>query len=1039
MPSFIKEDDIEQVALDLLREQGYRILHGPDISLGGDKEERTSWQDVVLMERLKAAVDKLNPHLPAEAKEQAIKKLLRQQPNQLQTNQTFHNYLAHGVEIEYSEKGRIKGDRAIILSPDAKKNEFVAINQFTIIEKSNRRPDIIIFINGLPLILIELKNPASATATIDTAYTQLETYKQEIPSIFTYNELLIIADGTDAKVGTITSPYEWFMPWKTIDGIVQKKTQPQLETMIKGMLNKTTIIDLIQNFVAFEESRTKTTKIIAGYHQYHATNKAIEKTYKAVGKSKKVGVVWHTQGSGKSFTMAFYTGKITRDPKLKNPSIVIITDRNDLDGQLFTTFSELKTLLPETPKQIKSQPELKTALKVASGGIFFTTIQKFGTKGDASFELLSDRDNILVLADEAHRTQYGFKGKIKKEAMRYGYAKYLRDALPNASFLGFTGTPIDLTDRSTRGIFGDYIDIYDMKQALDDKRVVPIFYDSKLIKLGKNEEFFKNLDEDLEDLNELNDSNMQWNAMAELAGTEQRLTTLAKTLIRHYELRQSVMHGKAMVVCMSRRICVDLHDTIKKLRPDWYHKDDKKGVMKVIMTGGATDDKSWQEHIRDKKRRKDLGNDFKDPNTDFSIAIVRDMWLTGFDAPSLNSIYIDKPIKQHNLMQAIARVNRVYKDKNGGIVVDFIGIAEELKKATMNYTKSGGAGKPFHQEQEAISLMLTKHDIVKKMLHGTNYQQYFSKPKERMRLLPTMIDHIIGQEKGKERFVKNTYLLMGAFALAAASPEAQEIRDDVTLFQAIANALKKTDTTGTSKGRLNTAIRQLVSKAISTQGVMDIYRELGIEKPDISILSDKFLHNFQTMEYKNLAFEALKKLLAEEIKLRFKNNKVQDKKFSEQLEEAIKRYQNRSIDSAQVILELIEIAKNVREAQKRGEKLGLSDDEVAFYDALTKNESAKDLLGDEILKQMAKEISNKIRGSVSIDWKYRQSVRAKIMVEVQRLLTKYGYPPDKQQMAIDLVMKQAETFSDEVVESSLSPWATGPTEMAVAEKKKEYK
>lgn len=891
MPSFITEQVIEDAALELLEEQGYKILYGPDISLGGDKEERKSWQDVVLMDRLKAAVEKLNPHLPAEAKEQVIKKLLRHHPNQLHTNQIFHDYLAHGVEIEYREKGRIKGDRAIILSPDAKKNEFVAINQFTIIEKSNRRPDIIIFINGLPLILIELKNPASASATIDTAHTQIETYKQEIPDIFTYNELLIIADGTEAKVGTVTSPYEWFMPWKTIDGIVQNKTQPQLETMIKGMLKKEVLIDLIINFIGYQESRNNIIKIIAGYHQYHATNKAIDKTYKAVGKNRKVGVVWHTQGSGKSFTMAFYTGKITRDPKLKNPSIVIITDRNDLDGQLFNTFSELKTLLPETPKQIKSQSELKTALKVASGGIFFTTIQKFGTKGDASFELLSNRDNILVLADEAHRTQYGFKGKIKKNAVRYGFAKYLRDALPNASFLGFTGTPIDLSDRSTRGIFGDYIDIYDMKQALEDKRVVPIYYDSKLIQLGKNEEFFQELDEDLEDLNELNEANIKWNAMAELAGAEPRLKTLAKTLIRHYELRQSVMHGKAMVVCMSRRICVDLHDIIKKLRPEWYHKDDKKGVMKVIMTGSAADEKGWQEHIRDKKRRKDLGNDFKDPKTDFSIAFVCDMWLTGFDAPSLNSIYIDKPIKHHNLMQAIARVNRVYPDKDGGIVVDFIGIAEELKKATMNYTKSGGAGKPLYKEEEAINLMLTKYDIIQKILHGVDYKRYFfSKPQERMRLIPELMDHIIGQEKGKERFVKNTHLLLGSFALAAASPEAEKIRDDVALFQAIANALQKTDVTGTSKTRLNTAIRQLVSKAISTQGVMDIYRELGIEKPEISILSDKFLHNFEQMKYKNLAFEALKKLLAEEIKLRFKNNKVQDKKFSEQLEEAIKRF-----------------------------------------------------------------------------------------------------------------------------------------------------
>ncbi|MEM3126489.1 MAG: type I restriction endonuclease subunit R, partial [Candidatus Woesearchaeota archaeon] len=844
---------------------------------------------------------------------------------------------------------------------------------------------------------------------------------EEIPSLFTFNEFVIIADGTECKIGTVTSPWEWFLPWKTIDGKKREpNNKPQLEVVLKGMCNKEVIIDMIHNFVGFRKSKKETIKIIAGYHQYHATNKAINSTLKAVGGSRKIGVVWHTQGSGKSLTMAFYVGKITRDARLKNPSIVVLTDRNDLDDQLFNTFSDHSQIFREQPKKIESQPELKQALKVSSGGIFFTTIQKFLDKTESKFELLSTRDNVIVVADEAHRTQYGLQAKIKNEKLRYGFAKYLRDALPNASFLGFTGTPIDFADKSTRAIFGNYIDIYDMHAALEDKRVVPIYYESKLVKLGKNEDVFKELDEDVEEITEYEEQGnkeylkSKWSKVEALVGTESRIDTIAKTIVKHFELRQSVMEGKAIIVCMSRRICIELHDAIRKIRPEWYHKDDDKGVMKVIMTGSAADGKAWQEHIRTKKKRREMGELFKVPDSDFKIAIVRDMWLTGFDVPSLNTIYVDKPIKHHNLMQAIARVNRVYKEKQGGLVVDFLGIADELKKAITIYTQSGGEGEPSYDISLAIKKMQEQHEVVKAMLHGYDYQKFFrASAQDRMRIIPELMEFILSKEKGKERFVKNTSSLIRALSLSAATEEAQAIREDAALFQAIANALKKTDTDETRRTTLtDTAIKQLVSKAITSEGVIDIYRELGIQKPEISILSDRFLDEFSTMKYKNLAFEALKKLLNDEIRVRFKDNKVKSKKFSEMLAEAIRKYQNRSIDSAQVIAELIELAKEVREAQKRGEELGLTDEEVAFYDALADNESAKEILGEDLLKTMARELTDLIKKNTGIDWKLRDSVRARLKVMVKKLLKKYGYPPDKQAIATDLVLEQAELLSD---------------------------
>lgn len=1027
--SFIAEQDIENVSLEILQELGYEVVYAPEIAPDGSSPQRASWDSVVLVDKLEEALKKINSGVPDDAIQEAIKKIIKTTSHKvIVNNERFHEFLVNGIEVEHRDKGKIKHSHIRVIDQETpERNTFQALNQFTVIENGhNRRPDILIFINGLPLGIIELKNPASATATVKSAFEQIGTYKEEIPCVFAYNEFVIIADGTDARVGTLTSPWEWFLPWKTIDGNKREpSSKPQLEVVLNGMCNKQVLIDLIHNFIGYRKTKKETVKIIAGYHQYHATNKAIQRTHKAVGDSKKIGVVWHTQGSGKSLTMAFYVGKITRDIQLKNPSIVVITDRNDLDDQLFNTFSDHSQIFREQPKKIESQPELKKSLKVSSGGIFFTTIQKFLDKTESRFELLSNRDNIIVVADEAHRTQYGLTAKIKKDKLRYGFAKYLRDALPNASFLGFTGTPIDFADKSTRAVFGDYIDIYDMHAALEDKRVVPIYYESKLVKLGKNEEVFKELDEDIEEITEYEEQRSKdylkskWSRVEALVGTDSRIDTIAKNIVKHFELRQSVMEGKAIIVCMSRRICVDLHDAIKKIRPEWYHKDDDKGTIKVIMTGSAADGKKWQQHIRTKKKRREMGEHFKDVKSDFRIAIVRDMWLTGFDVPSLNTIYVDKPIRHHNLMQAIARVNRVYGDKQGGLVVDFLGIADELKKAITIYTKSGGEGQPTYDINKAIDLMKEKYGIVKDMLHGYDYQRFFkASAKDRMRIIPELMEHILDQDKGKERFVKNTGGLVRALSLAAASSEAQKLREDIALFQAISNALRKTDTEETRRTTLtDIAIKQLVSKAISTDGVIDVYRHLGVKKPEISILSDRFLDEFSGMQYKNLAFEALKKLLNDEIKVRFKDNKVKNRKFSEMLEIAIKKYQNRGIDSAQVIAELIELAKEVREAQKRGEELGLTDEEVAFYDALADNGSAREILGDELLKKMAIELTELIKKNTSIDWKLRETVRAKLRIMVKRLLKKYGYPPDKQAMATDLVLEQAELLSDKWVET----------------------
>lgn len=1017
----ISEQQIEEIVLEILSELGYDTVFGPDIAPDSDNPQRERWDDVLIKSDLIESIKRLNPEISDDNAEEVYRQLRRlNSQNIIENNEVFHKYLIEGFPFEYRDKkGDIKTDNIRLVDyNDPDNNIFKAINQFTIIEnKKNRRPDIVIFVNGLPLIIIELKNASSETADLNSAYKQIQTYKKEIPTIFNYNELIILSDGTYAEVGTVTSNKEWFLAWKTIDGeSIASPTIPQIDVMAKGLLKKEVLLDVIRYFVVFSDGKRKKKKVLAGYHQYHAANKAIEKTEEAVGDSKKVGIIWHTQGSGKSLTLAFYAGKLQVNEKLKNPTLVMLTDRNDLDDQLFQTFSSI-SCLRETPVQVNTKEGLKEVLKRASGGIIFSTIQKF----DQEIEVLSDRDNIIIAADEAHRSQYGFKAKVDKDTgeTKYGFAKYLRDALPNASFIGFTGTPIDFEDRSTINVFGDYIDVYDIERAVDDKRTVRIYYESRLAELKINEENLSELDEEFDEITEGREDSRtikrKWAQLEKVVGTPSRIEQVAEDIVKHFEKRLEINEGKGMIVCMSRRIAVDLHDAIKKLRPNWYNKDDNKGFMKVIMTGSATDEPEWQEHIRDKRRRRELGDLFKDSQSEFGLAIVVDMWLTGFDVPSLHTLYIDKPMKGHTLMQAIARVNRVYKDKQGGLIVDYMGIAQELKYALSNYTRAGGLGKPTLDQKDAISLMMEKYEIVAQMFHGFDYKEFFNaSPRRKMELIPEAMDHILRLDNGKKRYIREVTALSKAYSLAVPSKESEEFRDEIGFFQAIkASIIKNTEISGRKYNELNmeSAIKQIMSKAISSKGVIDVFAVAGIDKPEISILSDKFLEDVKGMEHKSLAFEALKKLLNEQIKARFGRNKLKEKKFSEMIEDAIKRYQSKAITSAQVIQELIDIAKQIREDKSKGKELGLTDEEEAFYDALANNQSAIDILGDQMLKKIAIELTDIVKKNASIDWTIKKNVQANLKVQIKRLLKKYGYPPDKQQMAADLVLEQAESFA----------------------------
>jgi type I restriction enzyme R subunit len=1010
----LTESTVEGAALEIFEGLGYVILHGPEIAPGELLAERDSYGDVVLAGRLSEALARINSKVPTDVIEEAVRKLLRtESPSLVENNRRFHKFLTDGVPVEYRTKDRVvNGQVQLFDFNDPENNDWLAVNQFTVIEgRSNRRPDIVIFVNGLPLGVIELKNLADENATIRDAFKQFETYKQEIPSLFPYNEALVISDGIQARIGTLTCGWERFAPWRTTAGDrVAPKGSLEMEVLLRGVFEKRRFLDLIRNFVVFEDNGGRIEKKLAGYHQFHAVNKAIECTLDATsaGGDRRTGVVWHTQGSGKSLTMVFYAGKIIEHPGMENPTLVVLTDRNDLDNQLFATFSACEGLLRQRPAHAESRERLQELLQVSSGGVIFTTIQKFFPENrDERYPQLSDRRNIVVIADEAHRSQYDF---IR------GFARHMRDALPNASFIGFTATPLEVEDKSTRAVFGDYIDIYDIERAIEDGVTVPIYYESRLAKLELDPDQRPTIDPDFEEVTEGEEDSVRlklkskWARMEAMVGTEKRLEQIAADIVEHFEKRLEAMDGKGMVVCMSRRICMDLHDQIVRLRPQWFEEDDEKGAIKVVMTGSAAEGPRYAQHARNKPRREFLAKRFKDPKDPLKLVIVRDMWLTGFDVPCLHTMYADKPMQRHGLMQAIARVGRVFQNKPGGLVVDYIGLADQLKKAVADYTESGGTGKPVVDQREALAKMQGLCEVCEAMFHGFDYSKFKSgTPAERTAIIPAAVEHVLMQKDGKDRLLATVRQLSSAFALAVPLPEALAVRDDVSFFQTVRAALIKTTvSSGMSGEDLDSAVRQIVSRAVASEGIIDIFSAAGLKAPDISILSDNFLAEVKDLPQKNLAFEALRKLLNDEIKTRSKTNLVQSRQFSEMLEEAIRKYQNRSIAAAEIIEELIELAKSMREAHGRGEKLGLSEEELAFYDALEVNDSAVKVLGDEALKKIAHELVDTVHRNATIDWTVRESARAKLRAMVRRILRKYGYPPDKQESATDTVLKQAE-------------------------------
>jgi type I restriction enzyme R subunit len=1018
MISTVTESAVEAGALAWLEAIGYRVSAGPEISPGEMLAERTSYEQVVLEGRLRDAVERLNPAIPEEAREEAVRKVLRaEHPTLVANNRAFHRMLVDGVDVEYARgDGTIAGDKARLIDfDDLDANDWLAVNQFTVIDgQHNRRPDIVVFVNGLPLGVIELKNPADEDATIWKAFQQLQTYKNQIPDLFTYNEALIASDGLEACAGSLTADRERFMPWRTIEGQeLAPATMLQLEVLLRGMFDRRRFLDLIRYGIVFDrDSKDQLVKILAGYHQFHAIGAAVEATVAASRPDgdRRCGVVWHTQGSGKSLTMVFFAGRIILHPAMENPTIVVLTDRNDLDGQLFDTFARCREILRQTPMQAASRAHLRELLSVASGGVVFTTIQKFfpEEKGDR-YPLLSERRNIVVIADEAHRSQYDFID---------GFARHMRDALPNASFIGFTGTPIELSDKNTKAVFGEYISVYDIQRAVQDGATVPIYYESRLAKLELDPSEMPKVDAEFEEVTETEEDQRKerlktkWAALEAVVGAEKRINLIAEDLVRHFEQRLEAMDGKAMIVCMSRRICVDLYRALVRLRPKWHDSDDLKGSLKVVVTGSASDPDEWQEHIRNKPRLDELRKRFKNASDPFKIVIVRDMWLTGFDAPCLHTMYIDKPMRGHGLMQAIARVNRVFKDKPGGLVVDYLGLADQLKAALGTYTESGGKGETAIDKEKAVAVMREKYEICSGLFAGFDWSIWTTgTPQQKIGLLPPAMEHILSQQDGKARLMKAVTDLSQAFALAVPDPEAIRIRDDVAFFQAVKAALaKSTAGPGKPEEDLDHAVRQIVSKAISTDGVVDLFSAAGLKKPDISILSDEFLAEVRGMPQRNLAVELLRKLLNDELKQRTRTNLVKSRLFSEMLEGAVRKYHNRAVETAQVIEELIGLAKEMRAAKERGQDLGLNDDELAFYDALEVNDSAVAVLGDAALKMIAHELVEAVRKSVRIDWTIKESVRAQIRVMVKRILKKYGYPPDKQEKATRTVLEQAEVL-----------------------------
>ena len=1053
----INEDTIEQTALSWFQSLGWQTAFGPDFSPDGLSCEREDYDLVVLLGRLQTALENINPNIPPDAVSEAVRKITRtDSPSLIENNRRFHRMLTDGVDVSYMQDDREVHDKVWLLDlDDLENNDWLAVNQFTVIEdRRNRRPDIVIFVNGLPLVVVELKNPADEKATIRHAFNQLQTYKTDIPGLFIYNELLVISDGLEARGGTLTSGWDRFMPWRTIDGKeIAPRGSVELEVLLKGIFDKRRFLDLLLNFVVFEDDGVIIAKKAAAYHQFHAVNKAVECTLSACGidadpgmlyarfpkqdehdpfavrepvaaygagtehfDGRRIGVIWHTQGSGKSLLMAFFAGKVIRHPAMENPTLVVITDRNDLDDQLFGTFSSCKNLLRQTPVQAEKREHLKELLQVPSGGVIFTTIQKFlpETKGQ-HYPELSTRRNIVVIADEAHRSQYDFID---------GFARHMHDALPNASFIGFTGTPIEREDRSTPAVFGNYIDKYDILRAVEDEFTVRIYYEGRLAKIELREEEKPKIDPEFEEITEGEEESdkqklrTKWAAQEAMVGTEKRIALVAEDLVNHFESRLEALDGKAMVVCMSRRICVDMYNAIVGLRPDWHSDDDNKGVIKIVMSGSASDRAEWQPHIRSKPRREALAKRFKDPDDSMKVVIVRDMWQTGFDCPSLHTMYVDKPMRGHGLMQAIARVNRVFKDKPGGLVVDYLGIADQLKRALADYTEAGGRGNAVVNQEEAVAVMLEKYEVVVSMFHGFDYVSLLqSEPAKRIAGIAAAMEYILQIEDGKKRYLAEVTALSKAFALAVPHEEALRIRDEVGFFQEVRAGLAKATVEGEGKSpeEMDTAIRQLVSRAVASEEVVDIFAAVGLKKPDISILSDDFLQEVRQLPYRNLAVELLRKLLNDEIRTNSRKNVVQARSFAEMLEKTIRKYQNRAIETAQVIEELIELAKEMREAQRRGDDLGMTDDEIAFYDALEVNDSAVKVLGDETLKTIAQELVTAVRRSVTIDWTVRENARAQIRVIVKRILRKYGYPPDKQEKATQTVLEQAEVLCKEWV------------------------
>ena len=1070
----ITEHPVEQAMLEWLAALGWEIGHGPDVSPPDAKmpgTERDSYREVALRHRLREAIRRLNPHIPAGAQDEACRMVLNPNiPGQVQANRQMHRWLVEGVPVQYQKDGETRGDRVKLVDwTDTARNDWLALNQLSVQgPKLTRRPDVVLFLNGLPVVVVELKNPGDENADLWGALNQLQAYKEDIPDLFQSNALMVISDGIEARVGSLTADPERFMAWRTIDGVTVDPlgAMKELETLVHGLFQRSLLLDYLRHFILFEDDG-KLVKKVAGYHQFHAVRAVVERVLLACDpkadpwRRGKGGVVWHTQGAGKSIEMTCLGGKLMQHPQMGNPTLVVVTDRNDLDNQLFGVFAGAGELLRETPVQADTRPKLRELLaNRPSGGIIFTTIQKFTPGEDEdSFPVLSDRHNIVVICDEAHRSQYGFQAsmpKLQKQLkdarkaivtqsaandplvlqaaepaasygglrnVRYGYAQHLRDGLPNATFVAFTGTPVALEDRDTRAVFGDYVHIYDVEQAVKDGATVPIYYESRLARLELQEADAPLLDDEVEELTEDEEDDTakaaqlrRWAALEKLVGAPPRIQKVAADLVEHFENRLASLDGKAMVVAMSREICVHLYDAIRSLRPSWHDPDPEKGAIKVIMTGSASDKALLKPHIYGKDIKKRLERRYKDPADPFKLVIVRDMWLTGFDAPCMHTIYVDKPMKGHNLMQAIARVNRVFKDKPGGLVVDYIGIANELKAALKDYTQAKGKGKPTIAAEDALAVLLEKMDVLHDMLHGFDYTDFRAKA---WQLLPGVANHVLGLEDGKKRFADTVLAASKAFALCCTLDEALAHRDELAFLQAVKAALTKFGTSGKklSDEQKEHALRQIISKAVVSAEVVDIFKAAGLNRPDIGILSEEFLEDVRHMKERNLAVELLERLLKDDIRSRFKTNVVQQAKFSELLQQSLQRYRNRAIETAQVIEELIEMAKKFHAAAQRGEQLGLNGDEMAFYDALATNEAAVRDLGDETLKAIAVELTQKLRASVTVDWSVRETVRARLRVMVKTLLKRYKYPPDRQEEATETVLKQAESLSAE--------WAVG--------------